>query len=141
MSPMYPSHYENSRTCFFDIEAPLGKAITLNFTDFDLEDDCDFDSLSIYDGVDSNSTRIGEYCGQSVPPTAISTLNHMHLEFKSDSSISGRGFKGNYSFIDASKRCSGFIFYLNKFTTIFSHFFRMWRRYKECRTYYFTANW
>lgn len=103
MSPLYPNHYEHSRKCFFDIEAPLGKAITLNFTDFGMEDDCDFDSLSIYDGVDNNSTLIGSYCGESIPPVAISTFNHLHLEFQSDSSISGRGFKATYSFMDSSK--------------------------------------
>lgn len=103
MSPFYPQPYENSRVCHFDIIAPLGKAIVLNFTDFDIEDDCDFDSLAIYDGSDSTSTQIGNYCGEETPPPAISTLNHMHLVFQSDTSISGRGFKANYSFIDAGK--------------------------------------
>lgn len=51
--------------------------------------------------MNSNDTQIGIYCGTSLPPAAISTQNHMHLLFRSDASISGRGFKANYSFIDA----------------------------------------
>lgn len=104
MSPFYPNPYENSRNCVYDIEAPLGKAIVLNFTDFDIENDCDYDSLAIYDGPDSIvSKEIGNYCGEELPPPAISSLNHLHLVFDTDSSISGRGFKANYSFIDAGK--------------------------------------
>lgn len=103
MSPWYPNHYEDSKTCAYDIEAPLGKAIVLNFTDFDIENDCDFDSLTIYDGVNANSTLIGRYCGSRKPPVAVSTMNHMHLIFQTDSSTTGPGFKAFYSFVDARK--------------------------------------
>lgn len=48
---MYPKNYEISRTCDYLIEAPIGKAILLDFTDFDMEDNsypsCDFDYLSV----------------------------------------------------------------------------------------------
>lgn len=51
LSPLYPNHYEISRTCDYIIEAPLRKAIMLDFQDFDLEDNsypsCDFDYLSV----------------------------------------------------------------------------------------------
>lgn len=104
MSPFYPKPYDHSRNCMFDIEAPLGKAIALNFTDFDIESDCEYDSLTIYDGPESVASKmIGEYCGEEQPPPALSSLNHLHLVFKTDSSISGRGFKANYSFINAGK--------------------------------------
>lgn len=101
-SPWYPNPYDDNKVCIYDIEAPLGKAIVLNFTNFDIEADCDFDSLSIYDGVDSNSTRIGTYCGDETPPVATSTMNHLHLIFSTDSSNTGPGFRASYTFIDAS---------------------------------------
>lgn len=52
LSPLYPNHYEVSRTCSYIIEAPLRKAILLDFEDIDLEDNsfstsCDFDFLSV----------------------------------------------------------------------------------------------
>lgn len=49
-SPLYPQHYAHSRRCEFYIEAPIGKGIKLDFSDFDLEDtseSCDFDSLQV----------------------------------------------------------------------------------------------
>lgn len=100
-SPRFPNSYEDNKNCAYDIEAPLGKAIILNFTDFSIESDCDFDSLKIYDGVNANGTKIGEYCGDDLPPPAISTLNHMHLIFSTDYSNTGPGFRATYSFIDA----------------------------------------
>lgn len=102
-SPWYPRPYEDGKSCVYNIIAPLGNAIVLNFTDFDIEDECDFDSLSLYDGIDSNATKIGQYCGSAIPPPAVSTQNHMHILFNTDMSIAGRGFKGNYSFIDSGE--------------------------------------
>lgn len=50
-SPLYPNNYKASRKCEYYIEAPLGKAIKLDFTDFDIEDtaglSCDFDYLEV----------------------------------------------------------------------------------------------
>lgn len=63
--------------------------------------------LQLYDGANNNASKIGRYCGETKPPNATSTLNFMHLIFGSDSSIGGRGFKANYSSIDAS--CGGII--------------------------------
>lgn len=102
-SPWWPSRYEDNKICAYDIEAPLGKAIVMNFTDFDIENDCDFDSLTIYDGVDANSTKIGTYCGTRKPPTVISTLNHIHMIFQTDSSNTGPGFRASYSFVEAGR--------------------------------------
>lgn len=51
LSPLYPNQYEESRTCHYEIDAPVGKAITLDFVDFDLEDNsypsCYFDYLAV----------------------------------------------------------------------------------------------
>lgn len=52
MSPGYPQPYESGRQCTYEIEADVGKAIVLDFIDFDIEDtsypDCDFDYLKVY---------------------------------------------------------------------------------------------
>lgn len=110
-SPFYPNPYEHSRSCLYEILAPPGKAISLHFEDFDIEDtsypDCDFDFVKIIDGFDVNSTQIGKYCGATIPSNAISSLNVMLLLFQSDASISTKGFKATYSFIDL--KCGGVI--------------------------------
>lgn len=62
-SPFYPNPYEHSRSCLYEILAAPGKAISLHFEDFDIEDtsfpDCDFDFVKIFDGFDVNGTEIG----------------------------------------------------------------------------------
>lgn len=139
-SPWFPNPYEDNKNCVYNIMAPLGKAIVLNFTDFEIEDDCDFDSLRIYDGIDSNSTLIGGYCGDEKPPMAISTMNHLHLMFDTDSSNTGRGFRAVYSFIDAStfidSIASSIIFAKNKI-----HFVcRLWWCHEKTKHDHFTTN-
>lgn len=109
-SPSYPENYDKDRTCEYSIAAPLGKAINLEFSEFDVErnsyPDCDYDRLEVYDGTDANSTQIGKFCGESAPKI-ISTLNHLFLRFESDSSITSHGFKANYSFFDVG--CGGIL--------------------------------
>ena len=56
--------------------------------------------FKIYDGHNVNSSQVGRYCGEQKPPRAVSSYNAMFLVFQSDASISGRGFKANYSLID-----------------------------------------
>lgn len=52
MSPGYPQPYASGRQCTYEIESELGKAIVLDFIDFQIEDtsypDCDFDYLQVY---------------------------------------------------------------------------------------------
>lgn len=110
-SPGYPSPYEHSRSCLYEILAPPGKAISLHFEDFDIEDtsypECDFDFVTVIDGFDVNSTQIGKYCGASIPANAISSQNVMLIQFQSDASISTKGFNATYTLIDV--KCGGVI--------------------------------
>lgn len=57
--------------------------------------------------MSSNSSVLGKYCGTTKPPQLISTYNQMTLKFESDSSISGSGFKANYTLVDSS--CGGVV--------------------------------
>lgn len=91
--------------------APIGKSITLNWIDFDLEGntypECSYDSVQVYDGVPDESTSLGRYCGDMLPPQAISKQNLMTLKLVTDMTIEGRGFKANYTFSNAT--CGGVI--------------------------------
>lgn len=105
MSPDYPNPYESDQSCIYIIRASDNQAIKLNFVDFDLESkysDCDYDYLEIFDGLKSNTTSFGKFCS-SQPNEIVSSHNTLILEFVSDSSVNGRGFKANYSFVDLSK--------------------------------------
>lgn len=111
-SPAYPKAYGLNQRCDYVIQAPIGKAIMLDFTDFDVEGNsypnCDLDFVEIYDSYEAhNSSLIGRYCSSKIPPRAMSTLNTMMMRFVSDASIGGRGFKANFSFVDVT--CGGVI--------------------------------
>lgn len=104
---MYPNPYHKDRQCIYEIVAPLGKAIVLDFIDFDMEGntypECTYDYLQVFDGVADEENQIGRYCGSMVPPQAASRLNLMTLKFVTDPSIEGRGWKANYSLVDTGE--------------------------------------
>ncbi|XP_049544721.1 cubilin homolog [Anopheles darlingi] len=109
-SPSYPSMYPANQLCDYVIHAPLGKAIELEFQDFDIEKNsypkCDLDYVELYDGmVPSNQTLLGRWCSTKPPPRSISTKNVLLMRFVTDGSVAGRGFKANFTFFNIS--CGG----------------------------------
>ena len=56
------------------------------------------DSLTIHDGVSNASPMFGNpYCGDSLPPSNISSSNHLFILFHSDHLYTGTGFKLEYN--------------------------------------------
>ena len=53
--------------------------------------------MKIYDGASIQSPSLGEYCGNSIPTSLVSTNNQLFLKFKTDSSVNGKGFMIEYS--------------------------------------------
>ena len=52
------------------------------------------DLLTIYDGGSSTSPMVGNpYCGETLPPSQISSSNQLFIHFHSDSYYTGTGFK------------------------------------------------
>ncbi|KAJ6642438.1 Cubilin like, partial [Pseudolycoriella hygida] len=108
-SAFYPARFERSSSCYYEILAPPGKAISLHFEDFDVQNrlrGCISDFVKIFDGFDVSSTEIGEYCISS-PPDVISSSNVLLILLRSSKSYNGRGFKASYSFVDV--KCGGVI--------------------------------
>ena len=67
--------------------------------------------VQIRDGHDENSTLLGQYCGgqdQFPTPCITSQYNFLWLKFKTDGSISNRGFYANYSSISVRESESQF---------------------------------
>ena len=98
-SPNYPRNYRNHQHCFWRLEAPTGHVIRIKFTGrFSLESHstCGFDAVRIYDGASTTSSRLGSYCGTSLPLSGgliESTGQNLLIEFASDGSSSGKGFR------------------------------------------------
>uniref|UniRef100_A0A8C4NV92 Ovochymase 2 n=1 Tax=Dicentrarchus labrax TaxID=13489 RepID=A0A8C4NV92_DICLA len=103
-----------SQLCVWGISVPPGFSILLEFDHFDLENDshCRYDRLTVSVGT---HRPVGEFhrnkrlyfvmfcavvlCGGSVPPPVLSYDSVMVLQFKSDSSITHRGFSATLDFI------------------------------------------
>ena len=55
-----------------------------------------WDSLTIFDGDSSTSSMMGKYCGDSIPPSHISSSNQVLIHFQSDHSSTRAGFQIEY---------------------------------------------
>ncbi|XP_068160694.1 cubilin [Antennarius striatus] len=109
-SPGHPNNYPHGANCTWYISVDPGNLVRLSFDSFDLEYhvNCNFDYLEVYDnGTVQTGTKIGRYCGRSVPPSITSTDNQMTLLFVSDSSLVTEGFSATYISINATTDCGG----------------------------------
>ena len=55
-----------------------------------------YDSLTIYDGGSSTSPMMGKYCGDSIPPSHVSSSIEVLIHFQSDGDSTRAGFKMEY---------------------------------------------
>ena len=55
------------------------------------------DSLTIYDGGSSTSPMMGKYCGDSIPPSHVSSSNKVLIHFLSDTMNTYSGFQMEYN--------------------------------------------
>ncbi|KAG7527098.1 cubilin [Solea senegalensis] len=107
-SPGHPTSYPHGANCTWYISALPGNLVRLSFDSFNLEyhDNCNYDYVEVYDnGTVQTGTKIGRYCGRSVPPSITSTDNLLTLLFVTDSSLAKEGFSASYVSIDASTDC------------------------------------
>ncbi|XP_061188541.1 uncharacterized protein LOC133196695 [Saccostrea echinata] len=106
-SPGYPEDYENNLSCDWDISCPVDKKILVTFTDIDVEhygSSC-YDTIQIFEGTQSSVSQTYELCKEVDAITDdvftfVSTSQFVRIRFTSDESVSKRGFKANYSFIE-----------------------------------------
>ncbi|XP_022668300.1 tolloid-like protein 1 isoform X2 [Varroa destructor] len=98
-SPNYPLEYPSKKECAWLFSTTPGHRLKLVFDDFELEphQECSYDSLSVYDGENTDSSSLGIFCGARAPHPLLSSNNKMYLVFKSDASVSRKGFKARHS--------------------------------------------
>ncbi|MEQ8707035.1 MAG: PKD domain-containing protein [Phaeodactylibacter sp.] len=93
--------YTDDNEAYIYINGTSGEALSLTFTQFDVEDHFDF--LTIYDGPSTNSPLVGTYTGLNLPnngnPILLSGTSCL-LVFTSDFTITGAGFAMNFDCID-----------------------------------------
>ncbi|XP_069481464.1 embryonic protein UVS.2-like [Ambystoma mexicanum] len=99
-SENYPYSYFPLSYCVWTIIAPIGVTIMLQIKDLVLEINvnCTWDSLSIYDDENLTQPLFGNYCTK---PTQrfTSSKNTLRLAFHSDGTREYRGFLATYQFV------------------------------------------
>ena len=101
-SPHYPNIYPNNINCHWTINLTAGYRVKLFFTFMELEDrnsltdECDYDSVAIYDGDSQTDALVGRWCGREQPPTIISKSNTLLVVLSTDRNEAHRGFNASY---------------------------------------------
>lgn len=96
-SPSYPSNYPGGLECLYIIAASLGRIVTLDIQDLDL--DANRDYLLVRNGEHPDSPILARLTGSKsdAPALVMSTGSHLYLYFKTSLGDSRRGFKIRYS--------------------------------------------
>lgn len=87
--------YQDNETCSFLINPGCADSLTLTFNSFNLESFYDY--LYIYDGTNATAPLLGQYTGNTLPPTFVSSSGAFFIEFYSDFSITYSGFEATWS--------------------------------------------
>uniref|UniRef100_A0A4X2JUW3 Metalloendopeptidase n=1 Tax=Vombatus ursinus TaxID=29139 RepID=A0A4X2JUW3_VOMUR len=97
-SPGWPKEYPTNKNCVWQVVAPSQYRISLQFEVFELEgnDVCKYDYVEIRSGLSSDSKLHGKFCGSEKPEVITSQSNNMRVEFKSDNTVSKRGFEAHF---------------------------------------------
>jgi len=98
------SNYFDNNNCWMTIAPPGSNQITLNFISFDIEAPssssyCNWDYLEIFDGADTSSPSLGQYCNALTgsPGTIISSGGALTVYLHSDQAVNGTGFEASWS--------------------------------------------
>uniref|UniRef100_A0A8V0ZKP3 Metalloendopeptidase n=1 Tax=Gallus gallus TaxID=9031 RepID=A0A8V0ZKP3_CHICK len=97
-SPGWPKEYPTNKNCVWQVVAPAQYRISLQFEVFDLEgnDVCKYDYVEVRSGLATDSKLHGKFCGSEKPEVITSYSNNIRLEFKSDNTVSKKGFKVHF---------------------------------------------
>lgn len=104
-SPGYAlNQYPNDAFCQWRIQAPTGATVTMTFDELYIESSmqCDYDSVTLYDGPDASTPLIGKYCGGRLPQPVTSSSSAVSVVFVSDMAINAGRFALSWKFNEAA---------------------------------------
>jgi len=88
------NYINNNNQCEFRITAPPGKAITLSFSAFDLQEGGDF--LQVFDGTNESGKPLHGgglgFSGKTLPPVLRALSGNMYIIMRADEFIAAAGF-------------------------------------------------
>lgn len=88
------NYYDNENYGYV-ISVPGGSLVKLQFFSFGLENG--YDTLWLYNGLNSSAPLIGAYTGTQSPGTFTAATNQVFLKFKSDGATNSFGFRAYIS--------------------------------------------
>lgn len=96
-SPNFPNPATESVQCAWLISLSSSQ-IKVNFTTFELQDDCAQNYVDIYNGGSSEDPHIGRFCKNNKPPVIVSQRGNLLIEYKYDIAINdtSKGFSLDY---------------------------------------------
>ncbi|KAJ7305195.1 hypothetical protein JRQ81_011103 [Phrynocephalus forsythii] len=97
-SPGWPKEYPPNKNCIWQLVAPTQYRISLQFDFFETEgnDVCKYDFVEVRSGLNADAKLHGKFCGVEKPDVITSQYNNMRIEFKSDNTVSKKGFKAHF---------------------------------------------
>ncbi|TNM98453.1 hypothetical protein fugu_014699 [Takifugu bimaculatus] len=101
-SPRFPNIYPNNINCHWGITQASGYRVKLFFPFLDLEErnslsgECDYDSVTVYDGDSQADPMLGRWCGGERPPSLVSRGNKLLVVLSTDRNEAHRGFTAAY---------------------------------------------
>ncbi|XP_023693831.1 bone morphogenetic protein 1-like isoform X1 [Paramormyrops kingsleyae] len=97
-SPGWPREYPPNKNCVWQLVAPPQHRITLQFDAFETEgnDVCKYDYVEVRSGLTPDSKLHGRFCGPEKPEAITSLYNNIRVEFKSDNTVSKKGFRAQF---------------------------------------------
>ncbi|KAJ7373485.1 hypothetical protein OS493_011080 [Desmophyllum pertusum] len=108
-SSNFPQNYRSNTTCIWKITVDSANHITLNFTDFDLENSssCERAYVRVYDGLNITHPSLGTFCGSDIPMAIRSSGSQMLVVFQSNHGDKFKGFRAYYDSGGCSVRSYG----------------------------------
>ncbi|MDB5200997.1 MAG: hypothetical protein JWQ27_406 [Ferruginibacter sp.] len=88
-------NYHNAEKYYFTVAPQDAATVTLTFETFDME--ANWDSLWIYDGVDTFANKIGKFSGTALPAPVTAYSGAMTFKFYSDNATNRLGYKAVYT--------------------------------------------
>jgi hypothetical protein len=92
-------NYANNCSCKWQLSAPVGKRIRIEFDQMQTQANIDF--VWIFDGEATlQENLIAKFSGNTIPPVITSLTNQVLIWFVSDSTISDQGWAMRYQVVD-----------------------------------------
>ena len=102
-TPNYPNLYPSNSFCQWRIRVKPGMRIKLNISALNIEQNCIYDNVTVYNGYSDKDPVLGHYCSHRSPVSLISSSNEVTVVFISNSMINGRGFTASYVAVPGGK--------------------------------------